>query len=193
MCGWSAIRTPFATVEIPSRQLTQNFGVLSGTAVRFYTITQLLHACHHGQFKHRIMRSLFCLKRACGKPNNSCVVFLLLLLLPSCPVLLPSFRFFANALIHMLCFQHVTYLSAHLFAATSIHPIRHCPCVLRLHSCQPFHFHIHIHFHFFHFRLHNHFSNVPKNVPRLSTDNNITLARHYHKNNPNVLPCLHKN
>ena len=27
---------------------------------------------------------------------------------PSCPVLLPSFRFFANALILMLCFQHVT-------------------------------------------------------------------------------------
>ena len=26
--------------KIPSRQLTQNFGVLSGTAVRFYTITQ---------------------------------------------------------------------------------------------------------------------------------------------------------
>jgi hypothetical protein len=37
-----------------------------------------------------------------------------------------------------LCFQHVTYLSAHLFAATLIYPIRHCPCVLRLHSCQPF-------------------------------------------------------
>ena len=112
---------------------------------------------------------------------------------PSCPVLLPSFRFFANALIHMLCFQHVTYLSAHLFAATSIHPIRHCPCVLRLHSCQPFHFHFHFHFfHFFHF--HNQlFQCAQKNVPRLSTDNNITLARHYHKNNPNVLPCLHKN
>ena len=148
---------------------------------------QLLHACHHGQFKHRIMRSLFCLKRGCthnsSSSSSSC---------PSCPVLLPSFRFFANALIHMLCFQHVTYLSAHLFAATSIHPIRHCPCVLRLHSCQPFHFHFHFHFHFFHFHTQL-FQCAQKNVPRLSTDNNITLARHYHKNNPNVLPCLHKN
>ena len=109
---------------------------------------------------------------------------------PSCPVLLPSFRFFANALIHFVSntshiFLHI-YLQRHQYIRSVTARVYY--------GCIPVNlFSLSLSLLFTFTQPTSNFSNVPKNVPRLSTDNNITLARHYHKNNPNVLPCLHKN
>ena len=75
--GWSVTRTPFCYLEIPSRQLTQNFSVCwwHSAVVRSYTVTQdskiVLRSCHHGQIKHRIMRLLFCFKRSIRLSNEA--------------------------------------------------------------------------------------------------------------------------
>ena len=88
--GWSVTRTPFCYLEIPSRQLTQNFSVCWWHSVRSYTVTQdskiVLHSCHHGQIKHRIMRLLFCFKRSIRlclqQLGNSSLSFFFFLSLP---------------------------------------------------------------------------------------------------------------